>query len=124
MTLYNGPDAGADIVNEILVSGTDVISFDLLASEISYNVEIETSSTDLQLTSSDDLTDGQNDIGAVIEDFFTLENGDYAFNDDNVVEYLQTSDSGDQVYDLQAVVDLAGINAAYDATQTASLEIA
>ncbi|EPC03105.1 hypothetical protein L861_22610 [Litchfieldella anticariensis FP35 = DSM 16096] len=115
-------DAGPDHIDEQLGGGNDTIKFtDLDRSEISLNVDIDNSDTDLWLSSSEDLEDGQNDSGVIIEDFFVIKDGSYAFNNDNVIENVATADN--YTVDLTDI-DLDAINAAYEASQASAATIA
>lgn len=119
-----GSDAGPDIIDEMNGGGDDLLIFsNLKIDEINLKIDIENSSTDLWLSSFDDLADNQNNSGVIIKDFFTLENGEYAFNDSNVIENIG-SKPDDVSINLISALDLVGINEEYNSLNSTAVEIA
>lgn len=119
-----GSDAGPDVIDEMNGGGDDLLIFsNLKIDEINLKIDIENSSTDLWLSSFDDLADNQNNSGVIIKDFFILEDGEYAFNDSNVIENIG-SKPDDVSINLISAIDLAGINQEYNSLNSTTVEIA
>ena len=85
----SGSDTGTDIIDEMNGSGDAIIIFSNSGSdEINLIIDIENVSTDLWLSSFDDLSDNQNNSGVIIKHFFTIENSEYGFNGSNIIENI------------------------------------